>query len=376
MHAMSGSGDITTMGGLRKKLPWTHGVFVVCWLAICGVVFSGFLSKDSIIAGAMSADEHMKEFAWVGEAAGIVLSAAALGTAFYMSRLYFLVFSGESRASHEVQHHIHESPGSMVGPLVVLAIGAALGGLVGLPGGLFEHADWNLLDRELAPVLGPEVEVSHLTEIGVMVGATVLALLGIGLAWLFYGGGYREPSRKFAAAVPKLVNLVRDKFRIDELYQLLIVRPIKKVSQGIYFVVDRILIDKILVGVPVAAVDFFGRLSRSVQGSGDGQRYMAVFALGVAGLVYLSTRPMAPDALKVTVSGLGVDVDARRGNKTGADSLEYSYDFDDGGKPEAPGRGPVAHHTYARPGDYTIRVDVKDKNWNTSSSVKQKVTVR
>jgi hypothetical protein len=141
-------------------------------------------------------------------------------------------------------------------------------------------------------------------------------------------------------------------------------------------VVDRILIDKILVGVPVAAVDFFGRLSRSVQGSGDGQRYMAVFALGVAGLVYLSTRPMAPDALKVTVSGLGVDVDARRGNKTGADSLEYSYDFDDGGKPEAPGRGPVAHHTYARPGDYTIRVDVKDKNWNTSSSVKQKVTVR
>ena len=53
MHAMSGSGDITTMGGLRKKLPWTHGVFVVCWLAICGVVFSGFFSKDAIIAGAI-----------------------------------------------------------------------------------------------------------------------------------------------------------------------------------------------------------------------------------------------------------------------------------------------------------------------------------
>ena len=149
MHAMSGSGDITIMGGLRKKLPWTHGVFVVCWLAICGIVFSGFLSKDSIIAGAMSADETMKDFAWVGRDAGFVLSVAALGTAFYMSRLYFLVFSGESRASHEVQHHIHESPGSMVGPLVVLAIGAALGGLIGLPGSLFEHADWNLLDREL-----------------------------------------------------------------------------------------------------------------------------------------------------------------------------------------------------------------------------------
>ncbi len=375
MHAMSGSGDITTMGGLRKKLPWTHGVFVVCWLAICGVIFSGFLSKDSIIAGAMAA-EKMKDFAWVGEVAGIVLSVAALGTAFYMSRLYFLVFSGESRASEEIKHHIHESPGSMVGPLVVLAIGAALGGLIGLPGGLFEHADWNLLDRELSPVLGRRVEVSHMTEIGVMVGATLLALLGIGLAWLFYGGGYREPSRKFAAAVPKLVKLVQDKFRIDELYQFLIVRPIKKVAQAVYFVVDRILIDKILVGVPVAAVDFLGRLSRSVQGSGDGQRYMAVFALGVAGLVYLSTRPMAPDALKVKVSGMGVDVDARRNNKVGSEALEYSYDFDDGGKPEAPGAGPTAHHTYARPGSYTIRVDVKDTHWNTSSSVKQKVTVR
>jgi NADH-quinone oxidoreductase subunit L len=375
MHAMSGSGDITTMGGLRKKLPWTHGVFVVCWLAICGVVFSGFLSKDSIIAGAMSAEGAMKDFAWVGQAAGIVLSVAALGTAFYMSRLYFLVFSGESRASHEVQHHIHESPGSMVGPLVVLAIGAALGGLIGLPGSLFEHADWNLLDRELAPVLGSEVEVSRMAEIGVMVGATLLALLGIGLAWLFYGGGYREPSRKFAAAFPKLVKLAQDKFRIDEVYQFLIVRPIKKVAQGIYFVVDRILIDKILVGVPVAAVDFFGRLSRSVQGSGDGQRYMAVFAIGAAGLVYLSTRPMAPDALKVTVNRMAVDVDARRGAKTGSEALEYSYDFDDG-KPEAAGGGPTAHHNYARPGDYTIRVDVKDKHWNTSSSVKQKVTVR
>jgi NADH-quinone oxidoreductase subunit L len=375
MHAMSGSGDITIMGGLRKKLPWTHGVFFVCWLAICGIVFSGFLSKDSIIAGAMSA-EKMKDFAWVGEVAGIVLSVAALGTAFYMSRLYFLVFTGESRASEEMKHHIHESPGSMVGPLVVLAIGAALGGLIGFPGSLFEHADWNLLDRELSPVLEAPVEVAHMTEIGVMVGATVLALLGIGLAWLFYGGGYREPSRKFAAAVPKLVKLVRDKFRIDELYQFLFVRPIKKVSQAIYFVVDRILIDKILVGVPVAAVDFFGRLSRSVQGSGDGQRYMAVFALGVAGLVYLSTRPMAPDALKVTVSGMGVDVDARRNNRTSSESLEYSYDFDDGGKPEAAATAPTAHHNYARPGSYTIRVDVKDTHWNTSSSVKQKVTVR
>jgi NADH-quinone oxidoreductase subunit L len=375
MHAMSGSGDITTMGGLRKKLPWTHAVFFVCWLAICGIIlFSGFFSKDAIIAGALSSEAYLQDWAWVGKVAGYTLSVAAFGTAFYMSRLYFLVFSGESRASHEVQHHIHESPGSMVGPLVVLAIGAGLAGFLGLPGGLFDHPDWNLFDRELAPVLGTE-EVSHLIEVTVMVGAFVLALVGIGLAWVFYGGGYRAPARKFAAAVPKLVKLVQDKFRIDELYQFLIIRPIKRISQAIYFVVDRILIDKILVGVPVALVDFFGRLSRNVQ-SGDGQRYMAVFAIGAAALVFFSTRPTTPDALKVAVSGMTVDVDARRSGKPSSRPLEYSFDFGDQDKPEAAGPAPAAHHAYRRPGSYTIRVEVKDPRWSTSSTVKQKVEVR
>ncbi len=377
MHAMSGAGDITIMGGLRKKLPWTHAVFFVCWFAICGVVFfSGFFSKDAIISGALTTEALGEDLAWVGHAAGYVLSLAALGTAFYMSRLYFLVFSGkETRASHEIQHHIHESPISMVGPLVVLALGALLGGYIGLPGGSFQHADLNLLDRELAPVLGPEMDVPQTIEIGVMVGASILALLGIGLAYVFYGGGYREPSRKFAAAVPKLVKLVQDKFRIDELYQFLIIRPLKRVSQALYFVVDRILIDKIAVEGSAAIVDRVGRLARWIQ-AGDGQRYMAVFALGVGVFVYASTRPAAPDALKVTVSGMAIDVDARGGPRASQHPLEYSFDFGDDQKVAAPGAAAAAHHTYARPGEYTVRVDVKDPLWGTSSSVKQKVAVR
>src|SRR5215831_349046 len=164
MHAMSGSGDIRIMGGLRKKLPLTHAVFFICWFAICGVVFfSGFFSKDAIIAGAMSLESLGKDgesLAWVGHVAGYVLSAAALGTAFYMSRLYFLVFSGkETRASDEIKHHIHESPISMVGPLVILAVGALFGGFIGVPGSALHHTEWNLLDRELAPVLGTEMEI-------------------------------------------------------------------------------------------------------------------------------------------------------------------------------------------------------------------------
>jgi NADH-quinone oxidoreductase subunit L len=377
MHAMSGSGDITIMGGLRKKVPWTHGVFLVCWLAICGVpFFSGFFSKDSIIAGAFGTEIFGEDLAWVGKAVGVVLMLAALGTAFYMSRLYFLVFSGrETRASEEIKHHIHESPGAMVGPLVVLAIGAAMGGLLGLPGGLFDHPQWNLLAERLSPVLGPELEVPRAIEIGSMVASVVLALGGIGLAYLFYGGGYRDPARKLAAAFPGFVRLVQDKFRIDELYGRLVIRPVKQVAKGLFFVVDRILIDKILVEGAGAVVDVFGRLVRAVQG-GDVQRYMAVFAIGAAGIVYLATRPSVPDALKITVSGLSVDVDARRGARPSPRQLDYSFDFDDGGKPEVTGGEPTAHHVYPHAGAYTIRVKVKDPSWGTSSALKQKVEVR
>src|SRR4029079_4074448 len=142
----------------------------------------------------------------------------------------------------EVKHHIHESPLLMVGPLVVLAIGAALGGYAGFPGGLLGHPEWNLLAEREAPVLGPEIEMAHSTELAFMGISVAIALVGIGLAWVFYGGGYREPAKKFAADFPGFVSLVQDKFRIDELYNRLFVRPIKRLGQGVFFFVDRILI--------------------------------------------------------------------------------------------------------------------------------------
>jgi NADH-quinone oxidoreductase subunit L len=377
MHAMSGSGDVTIMGGLRKKLPWTHAVFFVCWLAICGLpLLSGFWSKDSIIAGAFSA-EKLEDFAWVGKAAGAILALAAMGTAFYMSRLYFLVFSGETRASDDIKHHIHESPGVMVGPLVVLAVGAAVGGFVGLPAGVTDHPSWNFLDHELAPVLGREVEITHATEWGVMAGASALAALGIGLAWVFFGRGWREPAVQFAKKFPGFVQLVRDKFRIDELYDALIIRPVKSIARAIFFVVDRVLIDKLLVEGTAGVVSFFSRIARAVQGAGDGQGYMAVFAFGVAAAVYLVSQPSVPDGFRVTTNGLSVDIDARRGaSRTTARPLEYSFDFDDDGSPEVTGSSGEAHHVYPRPGEYTIRVVVKDPRWKTQDRFKQKVVVR
>jgi NADH-quinone oxidoreductase subunit L len=376
MHAMSGSGDITIMGGLRKKIPWTHGVFLVCWLAICGVpFFSGFFSKDAIVAGAFGTEIYGESLAWVGKLVGGMLLVAALGTAFYMSRLYFLVFSGgETRASHDVQHHIHESPGLMVGPLVVLAIGAALAGLVGVPGALANHPEWNLLAEHLKAVLGPELEVPHNTEIIVMVGSTVVAALGIGLGYLFFGGGTREPARQFAAAFPAFVKLVRDKFRVDELYAKVFVRPVKRLGQGIFFFVDRVVIDKILVEGLAAVTNLVSRVPRWFQ-TGDGQGYMAWFAIGVAVLVYGSTQPALSGALRAVTTGMTVEVDARRGARAPMQPLEYDFDFDDDGTFEVTGTSAQARHTYDRPGRYQIRVVVRNPAWGTKSKDFVKVEV-
>jgi NADH-quinone oxidoreductase subunit L len=379
MHAMSGSGDITIMGGLKKKLPWTHGVFFVCWLAICGLpIFSGFFSKDAIIAGAFATEVYGHDMAWVGKLVGVLLMLAALGTAFYMSRLYFLVFSGDApRTTDEhIKHHIHESPSIMVIPLVVLAVGATVVGLLGLPAGLWEHPEQNLLAHHLEPVLGPELEVPHGIEIGFMVGSTLLAAIGIGLAFVFYGGGYREPALRFAAAVPGFVKLVQDKFRVDELYDALIIRPVRGFSRGLYRFVDRIVVDKILVEGTGALVDVFARIARAVQG-GDGQRYMAVFAVGVALLVHFASQPTLPfTKLKVMQSGRAVEVDARRGSgKAQTRPLDYVFDFGDG-RPVVKSPTGEQRHEYDKPGSYTIRVTVRDPRWGTEDGFKEKVEVQ
>ncbi len=374
MHAMSGSGDITRMGGLRKLLPWTHGVFLVCWLAICGVPpFSGFFSKDAIVAGAFSTPLFGADLAWVGPTVGVLLLAAALGTAFYMSRLYFLVWSGECRADADTRRHIHESPPEMTGPLVILAAGAALAGLVGLPGGLVGHPEWNLLGHWLVPSVGPELEIPHRLEAGIMGASTAIGLGGIGLAVVFFGGGYRQPAHLFAWKVPGLVQLVRDKFRIDELYDRVIIRPIKAVAQGLYYAVDRILIDRVMVHGVSLVVDLGARISRWFQ-AGDVQRYVAVFAIGVGALFWVTTRPPAPEELRLKVAGTAVEVDASSKGATGR--LLYGFDFDGDGAFDRQGKNPIASFTYEGSGAYNIRVTVQDPRWNRVRELEKRVVVR
>jgi NADH-quinone oxidoreductase subunit L len=378
MHAMGGSGDITKMGGLAKRLPWTTRVFQICWLAICGVpIFSGFFSKDAILEGAFATEVYGHGLAWVGPLVGYLLVLAAFGTAFYMSRLYFLVFSGPCRADEHTQAHIHESPVSMVFPLVVLAAGALLAGLAGLPpavrGLLGKHGE-SMLAVWLQPSLGAPLEVTHATEWKVMAASTLIAVLGIGAAYAFFGGGYRVPAHAFAQKMPRLVQLARDKFRIDELYATILLRPFRIVCDILYQVVDRILIDKVLIGGWTFLADLVGRVFRFLQ-AGDIQRYLAAFAIGAAVVVWIAARPKNPDEVRLRVDGHTVKIDLIDAQPAEA-GLRYGFDFDDDGVADREGKAPSAIWTYSTADRYRVTITIEDPRWQTRRTLTRSIDIR
>jgi NADH-quinone oxidoreductase subunit L len=174
IHAMSGEQDMRKMGGLRKKIPWTFGTFLVGTLAIAGIpLFAGFYSKDEILLAAF-AKGHTVLF-------GLALFTALL-TAAYMARLLFLTFFGEFRGGHDLEHHVHESPWSMLAPLVLLAVGSVVAGYALFPGA---HGTRVRLPEILQPAFRlPEAHLPHLAWLPLV--ATLAAVLGILIAWYLY----------------------------------------------------------------------------------------------------------------------------------------------------------------------------------------------
>jgi NADH-quinone oxidoreductase subunit L len=224
--------DITKMGGLRRRMPVTWLTFLIGVIAIAGVPpFSGFFSKDEILLAANQAHSIPGHHAlW------LIGMATAFLTAFYMFRLYFLVFTGASRASHHTQEHIHESGNWVLVPLVVLALFSVIGGFFGLPdayGELFGVERSNSLHHFLQPVVhSAEHEIDHATEFGLAAVTTAVGLAGIALATLLYYWR-KDLVPGIVSATGPLYALVRDKYRIDELYDFLIVRPLGAISRGL-----------------------------------------------------------------------------------------------------------------------------------------------
>ncbi len=236
IHALSGEQDIRRMGGLKRKIPWSHGVFLVGTLAIAGLPpLAGFWSKDEILAHAFTQGRY------------VLYGMAALGallTAFYMFRLTYLTFYGSSRVDPQVASHIHESPAVMLGPLVVLAGLSIVGGFPGVPpqSGWFHHF--------LAPVTAVADAVHHASlkeELILMAVATVIALLGWGLAQYMYSLRPDRPGQ-WSQGVPRAYSMLLNKYYVDEAYDAAIVEPTKRVG-SLWDWVDRNIIDGIVRSV-------------------------------------------------------------------------------------------------------------------------------
>ncbi|WP_066369356.1 NADH-quinone oxidoreductase subunit L [Neobacillus fumarioli] len=267
IHAVGGNQDIEKMGGLWKKLKLTGPLFLIGTLAISGVpLLSGFFSKDEILAAA-----------WEGGHPILFLLAliAAFFTAFYMFRLFFLVFTGEFRGKDE--KHVHESPGSMTFPMIVLGVLAIVGGYVNTPWFGSYLGDW--LVQGNAKLGSGHAE----GPVWIQLAATLFSLGGSFFAWLIYGK--RSVSRDWLSGKGGILHtILLNKYYIDEFYQMTIVAISKGISYLFRFI-DVFLVEG-LVKLVTSIIQGLGKLGAKLQ-SGQVQTYGAVAFLGLAVLVVI-----------------------------------------------------------------------------------------
>lgn len=264
------------MGGLKPYMPITYWTFLLASLSISGVPgLAGFFSKDEILLMAFNTDLASGKLAWA------IGTLVAFMTAFYSFRLFFLIFHGEFRGTEQQRHHLQESPLVVTIPLVLLAIGAVAAGWFGVPGILGGDNHWA---QFLAPVLGhPHIHLSALTE-GLLMGSSVLAgILGIGLAYYLYRLKPHLPAL-LAARLAWVHRLLINKYYIDELYDLAIVKPTLAFSRRVLLrVVDLACIEGVVNGIPRA----IGGLSEKMRRVQDGQVSHYLAWMGGGALVLL-----------------------------------------------------------------------------------------
>jgi NADH-quinone oxidoreductase subunit L len=271
IHALHHEQDIWHMGGLKKKMPVTHWTFLVGTLALCGVPpFSGFYSKDSILAAAAN-HEHGNYGLF------ILATLVAAVTTFYMFRLWFVAFRGEARS--EEASHAHESPGVMIWPLRLLAVASIFAGIVGIDhfiAGAFGGEHGHSLPWYQA-ILEPFSHSPMAALFGLMATA-----VGFSLAYTLYGKAASDP---LPAKLGVLSRAMRNRFYFDELYTGLIAITHEVISRVAAWV-DRWLISGLMVRGTHGTTELAGRALRLVQ-TGNLQTYAFLLVVGVAVLLYL-----------------------------------------------------------------------------------------
>jgi NADH-quinone oxidoreductase subunit L len=277
IHGLGGEQDLRKMGGIAPRMMTTTVTFLIGAFGLAGVPpLAGFFSKDEILASVFHEHHYVL---WV------LLIVGAFMTAFYTFRLVFLAFFGAPRMSKEVAHHIHESPPSMTVPLIILAIATTVVGLAfGIP-----SSHGTAFARFLAPVL-PLAEGEHGAGIAftLLLLSAVVAIAGVALAWYVYG---RSPVRAASIGVARnpLHKLLLEKYYVDEIYDVLFVRPIYHLSLWLARVFDPRVIDGLVNGT-ATAMTAWARGLRQVQ-TGYVMNYALGILLGaVAVVAYLLAR--------------------------------------------------------------------------------------
>lgn len=283
IHACSGEQDMTKMGALKKHLPHTHLTMLIGSLAISGIpFFSGFFSKDEILYSAIALPGGVSYLFVIG-----VITAVL--TAFYTGRMMSLTFYGDKRYSHEVEHHLHESPGLMTFPLYVLASLAALGGFLGVPHLMGDYLGH--MPHYLSQWLNPVVPTKHLPLVGikiplhegvVMAGSSILAMIS------FFAGIKLFQKNMFVTDIissfKPFEKILANKYYVDELYGIIIVNPVKKIANFSASVIDKLVVDGAVNGLG-ASVKKIGTGLRALQ-TGDIQSYALMMLMGLLIVIF------------------------------------------------------------------------------------------
>jgi NADH-quinone oxidoreductase subunit L len=272
IHALDDEHDIRRMGGLRHEMPITWSTFLVATLAITGIPgFSGFFSKDEILASAFASGHYVL---WL-----VGLIGAAV-TAFYMTRLLVLTFYGEFRGKNPKYTGAHESPPSMAFALIVLGILAAVGGFLGVPRVL---GGSNALARYLAPAVGHhEFDLGTGTELGLMLASVVVVVVSMVFAWRLYQEG-PAPDQRLSARWRAFYDALSHAYWVDQAYENDVVQPTVSGSRWLWRVVDVGVIDGAANGVATvtrSTADSWRRWS-----SGNVQHYALSLLIGVVLLI-------------------------------------------------------------------------------------------
>jgi NADH-quinone oxidoreductase subunit L len=274
IHALHDEQDIRKMGGMGRYLPYTTGLMWIGALALAGVPpFSGFFSKDQILADALARGD------WVGYTVWGLGLAGAFVTALYTFRLMLLVFHGQPSdyaRRHGEAHAGHgEGPSSMLWTIGVLAVGALFAGLLEIPG--VTHAMRNFLE----PTVPAGIEATNSQELGTSVLAVALALIGLFAAHVLWGRRSDTP-RRIAAATTPLERVLQDKFGFDRLYDWAFYRPATALARG----GQRLWEDNAILGsinVVGSAGSWTSKLLSTAQ-SGLVRVYALAIAVGIAAL--------------------------------------------------------------------------------------------